>query len=126
MLMPAMTIRPLQPADRDEWRRMRRALWPNHSPDEIDAEMREFGSAQTQCEKPAAVFVADRGDGRLGGFVEATLRPFADGCQTSPVGYVEGWYVDDDVRRQGIGRALVGAAEGWARSRGCHEMGSDC
>jgi molybdopterin synthase catalytic subunit/GNAT superfamily N-acetyltransferase len=121
-----MKIRPLQTADRAEWFRMRRALWPTHAPEEIDAEMREFESARSQCGKPAAVFVADRGDGRLAGFVECTLRPFADGCRTSPVGYIEGWYVDEDVRREGFGRELVRAAEDWARSRGCREMGSDC
>jgi aminoglycoside 6'-N-acetyltransferase I len=49
----------------------------------------------------------------------------ADGCTTHPVGYVEGRYVDPDVRRQGVGRALVGAAEVWAVSRGCREMASD-
>src|SRR5687768_2695784 len=126
MLMRSMTIRPLRPADRDEWRRLRRALWPTYTPEQIDAEAREFERDITQCGKPAAVFVADRGDGRLGGFVEATLRPFADGCQTSPVGYVEGWYVDDDLRQRGVGRALISAAEDWARSRGGAEMGSDC
>jgi aminoglycoside 6'-N-acetyltransferase I len=73
-----------------------------------------------------AIFVADRGDERLGGFIEAGLRPFADGCETRPVGYVEGWYVDADLRRQGLGAALLGAAEAWARSQGCAEMASDC
>jgi hypothetical protein len=41
------------------------------------------------------------------------------------VGYVEGWYVDPDVRRQGIGRRLVEAAERWAAAQGCREMASD-
>src|SRR5437667_6595225 len=52
--------------------------------------------------------------------------PHADGCDTSPVGYVEGWYVDADVRRHGDGRRLIRTAERWARERGCTEMGSDC
>jgi aminoglycoside 6'-N-acetyltransferase I len=41
------------------------------------------------------------------------------------VGYIEGWYVDEYVRRCGVGRALVEAAEAWARSRGCRQMASD-
>jgi aminoglycoside 6'-N-acetyltransferase I len=53
------------------------------------------------------------------------MRPYADGCSTRPVGYLEGWYVDSDVRRQGVGRALVAAAEAWARTQGCREMASD-
>jgi aminoglycoside 6'-N-acetyltransferase I len=33
--------------------------------------------------------------------------------------------VDEDLREQGIGKALVKAAEVWARSQGLTEMGSD-
>lgn len=71
------------------------------------------------------VFVAERAAGCLGGFLEAGTRPYADGCDTSPVGYVEGWYVDPDLRRHGVGGLLVRAAEEWARSIGCREMASD-
>ncbi|MEO8577085.1 MAG: GNAT family N-acetyltransferase, partial [Gemmatimonadales bacterium] len=49
----------------------------------------------------------------------------ADGCLSSPVGYVEAWYVDPDVRRGGHGTALMRAAEDWARERGYTEMASD-
>jgi hypothetical protein len=41
------------------------------------------------------------------------------------VAYLEGWYVDRDVRRHGIGAALVHAAEAWARERGYRELASD-
>ena len=121
-----MTIRPLQPADRDEWRRLRRALWPHSSPEEIDREVREQAAFGTICGQATVVFVADRGAGALVGFVEVSLRAMADGCRTSPVGYLEGWYVDETVRRTGVGRELVRAAEDWARGQGCREMASDC
>ena len=71
------------------------------------------------------VFVAERPDGGLCGFLEAAIRSRANGCDSTPVGYIEGWYVDEDVRRQGVGRALVEAAEAWARSKGCRQMASD-
>jgi aminoglycoside 6'-N-acetyltransferase I len=73
-----------------------------------------------------AVFVVDRGAGQLGGFLEASLRPFVEDCHTSPVGYIEGWYVEADLRQQGLGGELVKAAEQWAIDRGCREMASDC
>jgi hypothetical protein len=57
--------------------------------------------------------------------VEASIRPYAEGCASWPVGYVEGWFVDADVRRHGIGKKLVRAAEQWATGLGCREMASD-
>ena len=73
----------------------------------------------------AAVFIAARPDDSVCGYVEAATRPYADGCSTSPVGYIEAWYVDPDVRRGGYGRALLEAAEAWAVERGYREMASD-
>jgi aminoglycoside 6'-N-acetyltransferase I len=81
--------------------------------------------AQIMHSDSEEVFVAERAEGGLCGFVETSVRPWADGCSHRPVGYVEGWYVDHDTRRQGIGRALIKAAESWARGKGCREMASD-
>ena len=41
------------------------------------------------------------------------------------VGYIEGWYVAESYRHQGVGKKLVAAAEDWARSHGCLEIASD-
>ena len=117
----ALQIRRAIKSDRTEWLRMRAALWPEETTEGHREEMDEY-----LLEKAAVAYVAARPDGGLAGFVEATIRPHADACDTSPVGYVEGWYVDADVRRRGVGRRLVRAAESWARGRGCAEMGSDC
>ncbi len=48
-----------------------------------------------------------------------------EGCETSPVGYIEAWYVDEHARGQKLGRELILAAEHWAREKGCTEMASD-
>jgi aminoglycoside 6'-N-acetyltransferase I len=75
---------------------------------------------------PLVIFVAEVSDGTLAGFLETRLRSHADGCDEShPVGYVEGWYVSEGWRRQGIGSDLLRAAEDWARRQGCKEMASD-
>jgi aminoglycoside 6'-N-acetyltransferase I len=75
---------------------------------------------------PAAVFVAEAADGKLVGFLEAGLRSHADGCDTSrPVGFVEGWFVQREYRKLGLGRALMLSAETWARQHDAIEMASD-
>ena len=115
-----MRIRPLEPSDWPAWRRMSEALLPDESPEDYEAEMRAL-----VLRDDAGVFVAERPDGSVCGFVEVGSRPYADGCRTSPVGYIEAWYVDPDVRRSGYGRALLEAADTWARRRGYSEMASD-
>lgn len=60
------------------------------------------------------------------GFLEVDLRSHVDGCNPArPTGYIEGWYVAENHRHQGIGRKLLAVAEDWARQQGCVEMGSD-
>ena len=73
----------------------------------------------------ATIAVCVRASGGLCGFAEAAARPYADGCRTSPVAFLEGWYVDPDSRGTGLGRLLVGAVETWARERGLRELASD-
>jgi aminoglycoside 6'-N-acetyltransferase I len=115
-----VVVRPFADADWSEWLRMSLALFPRDAADDLEQGMREF-----RARSDAQVFIAERPNGSIAGFVEAGSRPYADGCATSPVGYVEAWYVDPDVRRAGYGRALLRAAEDWARAQGYREMASD-
>ena len=109
-------VRPYLVSDASEWTRMRTALWA----DQTEADMVAW-----LARKDAAVFVAQRDGGGLCGFVEVGERSHADGCITNPVAYLEGWYVDPDVRRHSIGAQLVRAVEDWARSRFYRELASD-
>jgi GNAT superfamily N-acetyltransferase len=115
--------------DQAEWLRMRVALWPDSSAASHAEEIAAFltGNLTTWLSglHAVAVFVAVRPGGGLCGFLEGSVRPLAEGCTTHPVGYVEGWFVDPDVRRQGVGKALAKAAEEWAARQGCREMASD-
>jgi aminoglycoside 6'-N-acetyltransferase I len=71
------------------------------------------------------VFVAEAADGRLVGFLELGLRTYAEGCRSSPVPFVEAWYVAAEARHQGVGRKLVEAAEHWSIKRNFSEIASD-
>jgi aminoglycoside 6'-N-acetyltransferase I len=115
-------LRPLQQGDEAEWLRMRQALWPDFEQESLQREMDEILVNLAQW----GVFVLERAEGGLGGLMEASLRPWAEGCETHPVGYIEAWYVDPDLRRQGAGAALVEASENWTRAQGCSEIASDC
>jgi aminoglycoside 6'-N-acetyltransferase I len=102
---------------------MRTELWPEDKPGdharEIDLVLVTGPSDQ------AAAFVAEEANGALVGFVEMSVRAYAEECRTSRVGYVEGWYVAPGARRKGVGRALIAAGIEWAKERGCTEFASD-
>lgn len=115
-----INIRHATADDKPEWLRMRLLLWPEVESADLLQEMDRI------LQDPLTpVFVLERSGGGLAGFLEASTRKYAEGCVTAPVGYIEGWFVDVDLRGQGLGHQLVRAAEDWARSQGLKEMGSD-
>jgi aminoglycoside 6'-N-acetyltransferase I len=118
-----MRVRPAVAADAAAWLEMRRALWPDDPDDTHPAEIaRFFGGA---LRNPLEVLIAVDQEQRAVGFAELSIRSYAEDCETDRVAYLEGWYVVPGLRRQGVGRALVAAAEAWARAQGCTEFGSD-
>ena len=73
-----------------------------------------------------AVFLAWE-DARPVGFAQCQLRhDYVEGTSSSPVGYLEGIYVAEDFRKQGIAKEMLAACEAWAREQGCREFASDC
>ena len=116
----SFTIRRATQEDKSSWLQMRQRLWPD-----APIEYLNFDLDDHLADPDYAVFVASGGDENLIAFIEAGLRDYGEGCETSPVGYIEAWYVDEHVRGQKLGRELVNAAEHWAREKGCREMASD-
>jgi aminoglycoside 6'-N-acetyltransferase I len=101
---------------------MRRALWPDCSPERHLLEIEQLIAGEGRN----VVLVAVRDGGGLCGFAELSIRrDHVDGASAVPVAYLEGWYVDADVRRHGVGRRLLQAAEKWAADRGLKELASD-
>ncbi len=103
-------VRLMRPAEVPDVVEMMRALWPTTGDYDFTGE---------------TVFVWERPAGGLGGFVSFSVRPWAEGCDSVPVPYIEGWWVAPDLRRAGAGRALIEAVERWCRDHGYVELGSD-
>ncbi|MDX6766112.1 MAG: GNAT family N-acetyltransferase [Candidatus Methylacidiphilales bacterium] len=116
-----VTVRNAVPSDRMSWLRMRRKLWPGHR-----GHARETRAYFSQPRTDAVVLIAAMKDGSTAGFLELGLRSYAEGCTSSPVAYIEGWWVEEKHRRKGVGHALVLGAEAWSRDRGLMELASDC
>jgi aminoglycoside 6'-N-acetyltransferase I len=120
-----MRIRSIQPSDRVEWLRLLHGLYPDQPDTDHVPSVDAFLAGASHRELlPTGVFVYERQDGGLGGFLELSVRNYAEGC-SGPTPYVESWYVDPAERGGGIGRLLMEAAEQWSREHGYSELASD-
>ncbi len=118
-------MRRAKPADLTVVVRLAAALWP----DEPRRDHREHFAAilagKPHSTLPLIVLLAEERK-KVVGFLEVGLRSHADGCEGDhAVGFIEGWFVAADQRRCGVGKALMLAAEDWARQQGCREIASD-
>ena len=105
-----MTIRKFAHGDNRELGRLTRRLLGSHH---------GFDPWEEQ------IFVVDRGDGRLGGFLAVSKRSWTEGSEIQPVAHVEAWFIERDLRRKGLGSKLMKAAEHWAGLMGLAELCSD-
>jgi aminoglycoside 6'-N-acetyltransferase I len=101
---------------------MRDALWPDAA-DEHAAAIDAFFSGPSALIDDALICETD--DGSIVGLVELRVRNYAEGSYATAVPHVEGWYVDGEYRRRGVGALLIAHAEQWARERGYSELASD-
>ncbi len=116
-----MIVRRAQADDLDAWATLRADLWPDGSTAEHRAE-----AADMLGDSKLANFVAETPGGTLAGFAEAALRhDYVNGCDTTPVAFVEGIYVAPDYRKADIARALCEAIAAWGREQECTELASD-
>lgn len=96
-------------------------LWPEHTVEELEKEFKDIiGGGK------GAVFLLVL-EGQPAGFAQCQLRnDYVEGTGSSPVGYLEGIFIEQGFRRKGHARELLAACEDWARNQGCTEFASDC
>ena len=113
----------LRKATREDKAELLRLQQQLYSPDpSLEAEIDAYfdGTSTTEL----VLVVSAQNDG-LGAFIELSKRDYAEGCKSSPVAYIEGIYVDSNLRLTGAGQQLIEAAESWARKNGFIEIASD-
>ena len=100
---------------------MARKIWDNDSVEELKKEFEEFAENQNMVS-----FIIYEDSNPIG-FANLSIRyDYVEGCETTPVAYLEGIYVDEKYRNRGYGRDLVKACEDWAKDRDIKEFASDC
>ena len=114
-----ITLRRVMQEDKAEWFRMRKGIWPDAPDNYMTFDMDRLLADDNY-------FVIFACDGvRPIGLTEAQIRDHAEGCETSPVGYLEGWFVQEEYRGKRIAGLMTQAAENWIREKGCTEVASD-
>ncbi len=116
-----MQVRKLKEQETNGWVFLRNKLWPD---DNLYVHKKEAEQILSLPEK-YCVFVCLNAEQKIIGFVEVSTRESLDRIIPEQIGYIEGWYVDKDYRKKGIGKALFQAAENWVLKKGCNEILSD-
>lgn len=104
------------------WSRMRHDLWPHLT---VDAHADEIADLLLEPDRFIA-FIAREAGGEAVAFAEASLRQdYVNGCETTPVAFLEGIFVKPGHRRRGVAARLVEGVCAWARTGGVSELASD-
>lgn len=98
---------------------MRTQLWPTSTLQEHSLELDNL------LKSSSFLGIVALNEDKYVGFAEASIRPFANGCDSRPVIFLEGIWVDSEYRNTGVGKGLLEQVEHWARSQNINEIGSD-
>lgn len=115
------SVREMGRADHAAWAGMARSLWPEHDLDRLRAGIDAMAGPGIGGRRG---WIAEA-QGRDVGFAELGLRPYANGCDSQPVGFLEAIWVAPDWRGRGVARQLLAAVVAAARADGLREIGSD-
>ncbi len=110
----AVRVRAMKARDAGQVAALSGQLGYPSTPGEIE---RRLGGVSRSSD--TAVLVAESPEGRVVGWAHVLGRDF---LESDPYAELAGLVVDAAARRQGIGRELVSAAEGWALDRGYAAM----
>ena len=96
-------------------------MWEDNIVEDLAEEFAEM------VENDEAVIFLLVEDGQPIGFAQCQLRhDYVEGTDSSPVGYLEGIFIESAYRNQGYAKQLLNKCEEWAKEKGCREFASDC
>ncbi len=96
-------------------------MWKSHTMEELTEEFSDY-----ICQGNCVVVLAILDDCAIG-FAQCGLRnDYVEGTYTSPVGYLEGIFVEEAYRKNGLAKEMLDACQKWAKEQGCTEFASDC
>ncbi|WP_084281421.1 aminoglycoside 6'-N-acetyltransferase [Alkaliphilus transvaalensis] len=103
-----------------EWVTLCLKLWPANKGEDMEDEFRQL------MKLPKNKAFLYKKDEEYIGFINLSLRSdYVEGSSSSPVGYLEGIYVEPSFRKNYIAKSLLEKGEAWARENGCTQIGSD-
>jgi len=115
------SIKKAELPDKMLWLKMRSILWPDANLAEHEKEIDHI----LQDDSNFVAFLAINHEENPVAFAEVSMRSYANGCESKPVAFLEGIWVAEPYRQQGIAKKLIDAAADWSRSKSCYELGSD-
>lgn len=101
--------------------KMAMKIWEDNNLYDLVKEFEEF------ADDPNMASFIKYVDDKPVGFANVSIRyDYVEGCETSPVGYLEGIFVEDEYRKNNYARDLVKACETWVKDKRIKEFASDC
>ena len=96
-------------------------VWKESSLKEIITEFKQMTKSN---EAVAFILIIEE---QAVGFAQCQLRhDYVEGTNTSPVGYLEGIFVEKEFRHRGYASELLLKCEDWVKTKGCLQFASDC
>lgn len=96
-------------------------MWSDNTISELQTEFLDL-----ICSDNAVCFIKYVGNKEVG-FAQCQLRnDYVEGTDTSPVGYLEGIFIEKEYRQCGYAKELLLKCEKWAKEKHCIEFASDC